>query len=408
MVGMPIYLAGAAPLNKEIMSAPFAPTESFHTNKLLHLTDKEEVTQSTEVVSLSQQSTAHTPTPRINHIRNTRCCINAGGITNERNSLPLLMCAVCGDASSGKHYGILACNGCSGFFKRSVRRKLIYRCQANTGNCKVDKTHRNQCQACRLKKCIKMGMNKDGKMLLLTMNPYTTGASPPLDVSMGLLAGERALRECANVVSVAVSAFSSIGTNDIASADTSKNQFESPDQVNEHKVRDADWNVFPSQIILLEESWNDLFLLKMYQSSMPLTTCTMLTQSMFSQLYNHSQLPNFRVADWRYLQDLLVRFQNCAVDQSEFICLKAIALFRPEARGLKDPVQVEVLQDQAVYMLVQHCQASQINPTQRFGRLLLLLPLLRTVSPDKIEAMFFGHVVRGKPMEKVLCDLYKR
>ncbi|VDK48545.1 unnamed protein product [Cylicostephanus goldi] len=77
-------------------------------------------------------------------------------------SSPTLSCAVCGDVSSGKHYGILACNGCSGFFKRSVRRRLIYRCQAGTGSCIVDKAHRNQCQACRLKKCLSKGMNKDG------------------------------------------------------------------------------------------------------------------------------------------------------------------------------------------------------------------------------------------------------
>lgn len=42
---------------------------------------------------------------------------------------PSLQCRVCGDSSSGKHYGIYACNGCSGFFKRSVRRRLIYRCR---------------------------------------------------------------------------------------------------------------------------------------------------------------------------------------------------------------------------------------------------------------------------------------
>lgn len=44
---------------------------------------------------------------------------------------PSLQCRVCGDSSSGKHYGIYACNGCSGFFKRSVRRRLIYRCHSS-------------------------------------------------------------------------------------------------------------------------------------------------------------------------------------------------------------------------------------------------------------------------------------
>ena len=50
-----------------------------------------------------------------------------GGPVSGRRVSPGLACLVCGDTSSGKHYGILACNGCSGFFKRSVRRKLIYR-----------------------------------------------------------------------------------------------------------------------------------------------------------------------------------------------------------------------------------------------------------------------------------------
>lgn len=115
------------------------------------------VNTTTSSASNNNTNEAHkTPLTSSSSVSSTSSALNSSSASN-------LVCIVCGDISSGKHYGILACNGCSGFFKRSVRRKLIYRCQAGTGSCMIDKAHRNQCQACRLKKCLQMGMNKDGK-----------------------------------------------------------------------------------------------------------------------------------------------------------------------------------------------------------------------------------------------------
>ncbi|XP_044736926.1 nuclear receptor subfamily 2 group E member 1-like [Chrysoperla carnea] len=76
------------------------------------------------------------------------------------NSKPEVLCRVCGDKASGKHYGVASCDGCRGFFKRSIRRNLEYVCKEN-GRCVVDVTRRNQCQACRFRKCLQVNMKKD-------------------------------------------------------------------------------------------------------------------------------------------------------------------------------------------------------------------------------------------------------
>ncbi|XP_061635153.1 nuclear receptor subfamily 2 group C member 2 isoform X1 [Phyllopteryx taeniolatus] len=69
-------------------------------------------------------------------------------------------CLVCGDKASGRHYGAMSCEGCKGFFKRSVRKNLTYSCRSKQ-DCVINKHHRNRCQFCRLKKCINMGMKTD-------------------------------------------------------------------------------------------------------------------------------------------------------------------------------------------------------------------------------------------------------
>ncbi|XP_049609649.1 nuclear receptor subfamily 2 group C member 2 [Syngnathus scovelli] len=69
-------------------------------------------------------------------------------------------CVVCGDKASGRHYGAMSCEGCKGFFKRSVRKNLTYSCRSKQ-DCVINKHHRNRCQFCRLKKCLNMGMKTD-------------------------------------------------------------------------------------------------------------------------------------------------------------------------------------------------------------------------------------------------------
>uniref|UniRef100_A0A8C2CMD4 Nuclear receptor subfamily 2, group C, member 2 n=2 Tax=Cyprinus carpio TaxID=7962 RepID=A0A8C2CMD4_CYPCA len=75
-------------------------------------------------------------------------------------SQPIEYCVVCGDKASGRHYGAVSCEGCKGFFKRSVRKSLTYSCRSNQ-DCVVNKHHRNRCQFCRLRKCLEMGMKME-------------------------------------------------------------------------------------------------------------------------------------------------------------------------------------------------------------------------------------------------------
>ena len=113
---------------------------------------------------------------------------NVANVSDNNSGLDkksLEYCVVCGDKASGRHYGAISCEGCKGFFKRSVRKQLNYVCRANQ-DCEVTKHHRNRCQYCRLQKCLTMGMRADHcqperKPLLLdsSSNPPTSLGGAP-------------------------------------------------------------------------------------------------------------------------------------------------------------------------------------------------------------------------------------
>ena len=86
-----------------------------------------------------------------------------GGLVKE-NDFFYEKCEVCGDRASGRHYGVKSCEGCKGFFKRSIRKKLNYACRWN-GDCPITKLQRNRCQSCRFFKCCAVGMRADSVRL---------------------------------------------------------------------------------------------------------------------------------------------------------------------------------------------------------------------------------------------------
>lgn len=53
-----------------------------------------------------------------------------------------------------------SCEGCKGFFKRTVRKDLTYACREEK-NCIIDKRQRNRCQYCRYQKCLTCGMKRE-------------------------------------------------------------------------------------------------------------------------------------------------------------------------------------------------------------------------------------------------------
>ena len=67
---------------------------------------------------------------------------------------------MCGDRASGYHYNALACEGCKGFFRRSITKNSTYACKYGD-NCEIDMYMRRKCQECRLKKCYQVGMRAE-------------------------------------------------------------------------------------------------------------------------------------------------------------------------------------------------------------------------------------------------------
>ena len=80
--------------------------------------------------------------------------------------LKLVPCKICGASSSGYHFGVISCEGCKGFFRRTITHNLAasytcYNIHSNGGKCTIQAIGR-KCKKCRFQLCQDMGMTTEG------------------------------------------------------------------------------------------------------------------------------------------------------------------------------------------------------------------------------------------------------
>lgn len=330
----------------------------------------------------------------------------------------VLECVVCGDKSSGKHYGQLTCEGCKSFFKRSVRRNLSYTCRGNR-NCPIDQHHRNQCQFCRYKKCVRMGMRREAVQKGRIPNSQSNGMIGMYS-QYGFPNGDVSNINCHPYLS----SYISLLLRAEPYPATRYGQCVQPtnimaiDNICEFAAKllfsAVEWTknipFFPElqvtdQVALLRLVWSELFVLNASQCSMPLHVAPLLAAAGL----HASPLAADRVVAFmdhiRIFQEQVEKLKALHVDSAEFSCLKAIVLFTTDACGLSDVAHIESLQEKSQCALEEYCRTQYPNQPIRFGKLLLRLPSLRMVSPAVIQQLFFSRLVGKTPVETLIRDI---
>merc|ERR1711884_502320 len=81
---------------------------------------------------------------------------------NNIDPLENQLCRVCDEKAAGFHFGAFTCEGCKSFFGRFCNNQTVIPDCKNNYVCVIDKRNRTSCKACRLKKCLGVGMSKSG------------------------------------------------------------------------------------------------------------------------------------------------------------------------------------------------------------------------------------------------------
>uniref|UniRef100_A0A4W4F092 Retinoic acid receptor RXR n=1 Tax=Electrophorus electricus TaxID=8005 RepID=A0A4W4F092_ELEEL len=324
------------------------------------------------------------------------------------------LCSICGDRSSGKHYGVYSCEGCKGFFKRTVRKDLSYTCRDNK-DCMVDKRQRNRCQYCRYQKCLAMGMKREGKTSYLSVQEErqrnkerdgevesTSAVNEEMPVEK-ILEAEMAVEQKTELHTDGSSGTSSPNdpvTNICQAAD--KQLFTLVEWAK--RIPHFSELALDDQVILLRAGWNELLIASFSHRSITVKDGILLATGLHVHRNSAHSAGVGAIFD-RVLTELVSKMRDMQMDKTELGCLRAIILFNPDAKGLSNPSEVELLREKVYASLEAYCKQRYPDQQGRFAKLLLRLPALRSIGLKCLEHLFFFKLIGDTPIDTFLMEM---
>ncbi|XP_015610177.1 hepatocyte nuclear factor 4-gamma isoform X2 [Cephus cinctus] len=326
-------------------------------------------------------------------------------------------CAICGDRATGKHYGAASCDGCKGFFRRSVRKNHLYTCRFSR-NCVVDKDKRNQCRYCRLRKCFKAGMKKEAVQnerdrISCRRPSYEEQGNNGGGLSVvSLLQAEMLsrkvgaaleLRSPGNEVDLSTKQIASI--NDVC------------DSMKQQLLILVEWAKYipafgeltlDDQVALLRAHAGEHLLLGVARRSMHLKDVLLLGNNCIITKTcpeGRSQDLDISSVGVRVMDELVKPLNEIQIDDTEFACLKAIVFFDPNAKGLSEPGRIKQLRYQIQINLEDYISDRQYDSRGRFGEILLTLPALQSISWQMIEQIQFARLFGVAHIDNLLQEM---
>ncbi|GAB6021969.1 hypothetical protein CHUAL_006129 [Chamberlinius hualienensis] len=312
------------------------------------------------------------------------------------------LCSICGDRASGKHYGVYSCEGCKGFFKRTVRKDLTYACREDR-NCIIDKRQRNRCQYCRYQKCLSMGMKREAvqeerqRTKEKSENEVESTSNIHTDMSLEKIL-EAELR------------------SDIKhpTLDNEKDSVFNICQVADKQLLHlVEWAKhiphfvelpISDQVVLLRAGWNELLIASFSHRSTEFPDSIALATGLVIHRSQANGAGVGAIFD-RVLTELVAKMREMKMDRTELGCLRAIVLFNPEAKGLISLHQVETLREKVYAALEEHCKTTYSDEQGRFAKLLLRLPALRSIGLKCLEHLFFFKLIGDTPIDTFLLEM---